>query len=512
MWKKVVAPTLLVSVLWMVASGGTTFYIHWLYDFHQRLLSENVTTIRAAADMRDILWQIQNAAVDANAFSSAAGRKRLAELETAFARHLQEAGETSQTTEEQTQVKAIKEHYQIFCSCLRARQNAVSSPALPASAPDEELNHLAWAVAQPCKRLLDINTRLLSESGLRGTRLATSVTVVRTSFLVAGPLIGILLGIFVARGLHQSVSQISVTLKDATGELEEELGRVDLPITDELPGLKQQVEVVSSQIKRVVAELQNARREVIRSERLAAVGELAAGVAHELRNPLTSVKLLVQTAAQRFPERPLNAQQLEVILQEVVRLENTIQSLLDFARPPALRHVRHDLRETLRRALNLTQGLAGQDGVVIAGCWPEESLPVDADPEQLHQVFVNLLLNAIEAMPHGGTLQVSSRRDEASGTCCVMFSDSGPGISPSVMPRLFEPFVTDKQRGTGLGLAISHRIVREHHGTLLAVNRPEGGAVLTVQLPLARETPVLSATPSHPTTSRDDADAQAPGN
>ena len=491
MWKKVVAPTLVVSLFWVVASGGTTLYIRWLSDLHRRSLAEDVTTIRAAAAMQTDLWRIQTTVLEAIAShdDTADAEAKLARPKAAFAKHFREAEYTAFTKEEQVLIEVIRGKYATFLD--RAQGWLTAARASPSASPpsSEEVNGLVRTVVQPCMQLLQVNQRLLEKSNLQDSRLINSVTVLQISCLIAGPLIGILFGIWVARGLNRSVSQISVTLKGATGELEQELGRVDLSPSGELPQLHQQVEVVACQIKRVVAQLQDARREVIRSERLAAVGELAAGVAHELRNPLTSVKLLVQTAAQRFPDRPLDARQLQVIVDEVARLEHTIQSLLDFARPPSPKRIHHDVCETLRRALNLTAGRAEQEGVVIAQQWPEERLPIDADPEQLQQVFVNLLLNGIESMPEGGTLRVSSRRDDVLGICRVVVSDNGEGIPPEIMQRMFEPFVTGKERGTGLGLAVSRRIVQEHGGTISAANQAGEGAVFTVELPLDADQP-----------------------
>ena len=146
----------------------------------------------------------------------------------------------------------------------------------------------------------------------------------------------------------------------------------------------------------------------------------------------------------------------------------------------------HDLRTTVRRAINLVEGRAKQQGVAIATDLPAAAVTVDGDPEQLHQVLVNLLLNGIEAMPQGGSLDVAVQAGNGAGnTCRVSVSDSGTGIPQPVLDRIFEPFVTSKERGTGLGLAISHRIAVEHSGTLLAANRPEGGAVFTVELPMS---------------------------
>lgn len=485
MWKKVIAPTALVSAMWLLVSGATTFYINWLYEAHERVLTENVSTIQAAAGMEDVLWRLQTTVLEAAQTDRPDPREEAAALEVGFEQHLQTAERTATTPEEQALVKTIREQFNLFRDRIRRwlDPRAPADPRQPV--PPEEVISLARAVAQPCKQLLEINEQLLSTSRKQSAELADTVILARMSLLVAGPLVGLLFGLLVARGLHRSVSQISVTLRDATGALDHTLGQVDLSPSGDLPELQQQVESVAAQIRGVLDELQQARGEVIRAERLAAVGELAAGVAHEIRNPLTSIKLLVQTAAQRYPDRPLNARQLQVIQQEVGRMENTVQSLLDFARPADLQPSLHDLRDTLQRALNLTEGRAKQDGVRFEYRGPREPVWVNGDPGQLHQVFVNLLLNGIEAMPEGGPLRVELQR-AAPGVARLTVADEGPGIPAAVMERIFEPFVTSKERGTGLGLAISRRIVQAHQGTIFAANQPQQGARFVLELPLGQ--------------------------
>ena len=253
--------------------------------------------------------------------------------------------------------------------------------------------------------------------------------------------------------------------------------------------LQQQVDDVANQIRHVVDELQQARQDMVRAERLAAVGELAAGVAHELRNPLTSVKLLIQTSRQKGDESSQDQKRLSIIQYEISRMETTIQALLDFARPPKLRRVAHDLRDTLKRALNLCKGKAAQQAVEVSEELPDVPVVVDGDPEQLDQVFLNLLLNGIESMESGGELKISMGIEREQGICQVQFVDTGPGIPEPIIDRIFEPFVTGKPRGVGLGLAISNRIIREHSGRLTAANMSQGGAVMTVELPLSSTSP-----------------------
>ena len=251
----------------------------------------------------------------------------------------------------------------------------------------------------------------------------------------------------------------------------EQVGRVDVRESGELPNLQEQVNAVVWRIREVMQQLNEARRQAISAERLAAVGEMAAGVAHELRNPLTSVKLLIQRSAQR-PQRSMTDKQFAVVLEEIARMELTIERMLDFARPPRMTRTRHDLRTILTRSLNLIEVRAHQTNVSIANEIPPEPVNIEGDAEQLHQVFSNLSQNAIEAMPSGGTLRVTIETGKAESICRVIFSDTGAGIAPGrCMSCIFEPFVTDKARGTGLGLAaVSNRIVKEHGGIAQARN------------------------------------------
>src|SRR3954454_10233181 len=226
-----------------------------------------------------------------------------------------------------------------------------------------------------------------------------------------------------------------------------------------------------------------ARQEVLRAERLAAIGGLAAGVAHELRNPLTSVKLLLQHASSKSGDAIIAAQRIALILDEIERMESTIQGLIDFSRPARPQRKRHDLRDTLERALNLVEGRAEKQQVATEWDLGEDPVIVDGDPQQLHQVFVNLLINGIEAMPGGGTLRVSLSHSASHRKAIVQVQDTGDGIPPELMPRLFEPFATAKERGTGLGLAVSRRILEEHSGSITAKARSPKGTIFEVTLP-----------------------------
>jgi signal transduction histidine kinase len=197
------------------------------------------------------------------------------------------------------------------------------------------------------------------------------------------------------------------------------------------------------------------------------------------------MKLLVEAALRPGSRSGLTADDLRVIHSEITRMEETVQHFLSFARLPAPCRQVCDLREVAARSLDLVRARAARQGVVIEVDTPGEPLCADLDPGQLHQVLVNLLFNALDAMPRGGRLGLALRA--AGDRCRCVVSDTGPGIAAEMAGRLFTPFASTKATGTGLGLSLARRIVEEHRGRITGENRPEGGARFTIVLPRVAE-------------------------
>ncbi len=486
MWKTIVTPIIVVSIIWVAGSTLTAHFVQQVYTSHTRALEDNVSSIRAAWAMRETLWRLHSIGVEATGKQPRETEVEIGELKAEFLKHLTEAEKSALTPAEQALVKAINEHFTLYCDSIASRiQPQGLGGLLTSSAAEKEKNmRLARAVAEPCRQLLALNEQMLSDANGQSTRLARWADLNRLAFLTAGPIVGIFCGLWVARSLHRSISQIIVTLRDAAAGSDYELGSIEVRSNADLPALQQQVQVVTNRIRKVAEELQEARQCAVSAARLAAAGEVAAGVAHEIRNPLTSVKLLIQSAAQR-PQTPAwLTEDLRVAQQEIARIEDTIQGLLEFAGPPELHRIPHNLWTTVNRSINLIEGRAHQNKVTIEQVPPPQPILVDGDPDQLHQVLVNMLLNAIEAMPDGGVLRICMECDTGTPAVCrIVVRDSGPGISAEMISRIFEPFVTTKPQGTGLGLAISHRIAEEHGGRLLASNREDGGAEIHAGAP-----------------------------
>lgn len=479
MWKSIIAPAVVVSFCWLIAGGSTSYYLSWQDRTLDGVLAENVTSIRAACEMQETVWRMQSAVLQAAPGHSGIPGVMRNRLESQFEKSLGAAEFSAKLAAEQLLVQRIREEFVAYSALWRRTSSDMAATETALA----ELLALIPRITDPCEELLRLNEQMMRESSRRRQEFTAWVVCGRAAMLVIGPGLGLLLGIRLAGQLRRSITSISVRLQAVAGDLEQEVGRLEVTPQADLPAIQKQLDVIAIRMRGVMQELHQARHETMQAERLAAVGELAAGVAHELRNPLTSVKLLIQTMQHRLqPNMP--PQTFDIVLEEINRMESTIQGLLDFARPSQLQRARHDLRQIVRRAVNLIEGKARQNGVTVTTLLTDEPVWVNADAEQLHQVCVNLLLNGIESITTTGTCDIHVQADEAAAVARVRFEDSGAGIPDNVLPRLFEPFVTSKDHGTGLGLAVSQRIVANHSGRLLAENRPGGGAALTIELPL----------------------------
>ena len=232
-------------------------------------------------------------------------------------------------------------------------------------------------------------------------------------------------------------------------------------------------------------------QQIIQSERLAAMGQMIGGFAHELNNPLTSI--LGMSELLQEGEAPESVRKQMVVLQQQARrAAEIVQNLMYFSRPPAPGKTPIDLGELVQRTLHLHAYSLRKSNITV-DFLKETSVPaVSGDAHQLMQVFLNLILNSEQAMREvrdRGTLRIRIEKQEKSVS--VIFQDDGPGISPEILPNIFDPFYTTKRpgRGTGLGLSISKAILREHNGNVEATSGPGGGAVFTVTLPVAAGSP-----------------------
>ncbi len=230
-----------------------------------------------------------------------------------------------------------------------------------------------------------------------------------------------------------------------------------------------------------VSNLKQLEEQLRRSERLASLGRLAAGIAHEIRNPLSSIKGFATIMAGRFGEDERSKRIAQVMVEEVERLNRVVTELLDYAKPTELHLETVRCREVIERTLALMQDSASHQGVIIESDVTPPDLEVELDTDRFCQAMLNLYLNGLQAMEGGGVLRV--RADCHEGRVRFRVTDSGHGIAPEDLPHVFDPYFTTKPTGVGLGLANVHKIVEAHAGIIEVFSTPGNGTTFQISLP-----------------------------
>lgn len=273
----------------------------------------------------------------------------------------------------------------------------------------------------------------------------------------------------------QSVQRLSLSL---AGERRVLLCQ-PLKITDSLQSYRGRVLLLSD-----ITELSDLEQSMRENERLAAIGRMAGGVAHEVRNPLSSIKGLAFFLKNKFPDGSREQESAGLLVQETERLNRTITEMLDLTRPSPLQFDEVDMAELLKQSLALMQAELAEHKIgVELNC--SANLPlVQGDSDRLRQVVVNVLLNARQAMEGGGQLTVTAEAANDGRRLDILVSDTGRGIPAELLPQVFYPYFTTRESGTGIGLAISHKIIMEHKGSIDIQSEPGRGTAVRIRLPV----------------------------
>lgn len=311
------------------------------------------------------------------------------------------------------------------------------------------------------------------------TALATSVLhLAHVQFQLGGHLLTANLGRTLDIALYNLVAVVTGHL--STGQSRARRRAEDL--AEEQAALRSRLEKSYEALRQQTVELFQAEEQLRRSERLAALGELTASIAHELRTPVSGITGAAEIVSRENVAQETRAEFAEILRQEARRLERFVRGILDFARTHQPEVSEVNVREVAERVFALVRKEAERAGVSLANESPGD-IHLRADPFLLEQILLNLTLNAVQAMPSGGTVRVGAFA--RGGELVVLVSDEGPGMSAEERERAFEPFFTTKSSGTGLGLSIVRRIVRRMGGEVAVRSSPGQGTQFAVTLPSA---------------------------
>lgn len=440
---RLLLPIAVVSVFLLATAGGAAWYVRDIQRSLANSLTENVASVVAAHELEGHVREV-DAALDR--FLITGDRAHLEPIprlqrETADALRTAEAWALSDQ-EKALMGRVRRGHDRLFGEFAAAvREPSVGQMrdriAALAELPERE-------ILEPAREYRQLNEDVLTETSRETAWLADKLTVGLLVLGLCGAAGGVLGGWAVTTGVRRSINRTERQLQDTT------------------------------------ARLERTERDALRAEQLASVGQMAAGIAHEVRNPLAAIKILVQTAADPLRRAPFGSRDLTVLEQEITRLEQIVSGFLDFARPPQPDKQRFDVRILLEQAADTLRARADVQRVALEVNAPH-TVTVCADPNQLRQVVYNLLYNALDAQPTGGRICVGVA-EEKSGVV-LRVEDHGPGLPAGLRDRIFEPFVTAKPAGMGLGLSICRRVVEAHGGIIAAADRPGGGTTFMVRLP-----------------------------
>lgn len=479
--------TALVGLLLLavVSSAVAITSAYRFEEFQQTLIVENLASVRAAEELEIALLE-QRGYVSSYVLDRGQGDwlERLGRKSKDFDYWLEQARQTARTDIE----RDILERLEVVQSAYAARRDSVVK--LYDMGQEEAARRLLLEDVVTlydesynlCEEFISINQRLVNETGTQVRRQVEQVTVIVSITAVITLGLGVALLWLFFTGVVFPLRRIADDARLFAGNAENASNE---PASDEMRELGYFVRLLMTNVAETRSDLEQSRTQLAQAEKLAAVGKLAASVAHEIRNPLTSMKMWLFSLRRAVGDNPDLKEKINIVSEETVRLENIVRQFLEFSRPPQMKVSRHSINELLDKTLELLKYRIGEHNIQVIR-HDEPGLPeVLVDAEQLKQVLMNLIHNAIEAIEDDGEIQISATKEIRNGDTmlAVRVADNGPGMSSELMDRAFEPFFTTKADGTGLGLCIAASIMARHGGSLTMEPSSCGGTECVVLIP-----------------------------
>lgn len=485
---RLTAPVAVLALLLLVIAIGSAWYVRTLQRSASDLIASNVASMQAAQELEISLREVRTQFTRYLITQDESHLKPIPRQKQRTADALAAAEQAAVTPEEVQLMKRVRVGYEHFFAeyeRVLAERGEWKYPKI------FELTDAVFEkeILEPAHEYLRLNEGGLTSTTAANQQMADRITTGLVALGLCGAVGGLLGGTVIAVAVRRSFQSAEEEVRRTAAELELAVAHLPTPHvgeheTDPLAHMRRSATAV-------LTRLRQTERDALRAEQLAWVGQMAAGLAHEVRNPLMAIKLLVQAAGER--RGGFNGRDRQVLEEEILRLEQIVSGFLDFARPPRLDPRPVDVKELAERAVDGVRARADLQSVDVRVESADGPAVASADPNQVRQVLCNLLFNALDAQPDGGSVTVRVGTDASdAGSVVVAVADRGPGLPPELSERVFEPFVSTKESGLGLGLSICRRIAETHGGGLTATSSPQG-ATFTLRLPALPHAPHLSA-------------------
>lgn len=474
---RVTLPLVAAGMLLLAIGGYSAWRVHTLHSRAVAILNDNVANIRAADEVvnetQRLCFLVRQGAATFEARYAKRATELLGEMEPLTNRlaHLANSNDERQLAD---RVERGRRASLIALNNLE-HDRMYSTVAASLESIAEEL--IPDRIMTPAADYIAINEEQIQRSSAYVERTSGQLITGLLLLGVTGAIAGAMTGYGTARVIGQRLLKLSFPLRDVAGQLDQAGGAIMLSMDPQVDDLEAVLQQVAERVSEVVKQLQQSERDALRSEQLAALGQLAAGLSHELRNPLMAI---ISILGESDHAADLDDRDIAVLREEAVRLDGLVQSLLDFARPNNPRTRPVNLGPLLAGVVHSVSARAKQRGVALINERIPTSAAAVADQGHIRQIVMNLLFNAIDATPKGGIIEVGARMSGSSVD--VTIRDEGVGVPSDLGDKIFEPFVSKKETGIGLGLSVSRRLAELNGGTL-AASSSDQGAIFTLTLP-----------------------------
>lgn len=472
---------LVVSLVLLALAGGSAmiWYTHRIEAQLNAIVDEDIAAYQLAESLQSALVN-QKGFVSYYFLDGDPGwLRQLGEYRQLFRERLEAARKSAGSREQEEALARIAEGY--------AEYIAVKDVVIghyTAGERDEgarlhvRARELFFQILQDCEAYRDFHHTQIEAARERTQQQAARLRSIAAAAMALVSVLGVLLSLVLAVQVLAPVRKLAVAAGRGAEAVDD--GNVVKALSRSVEGLMQDIDQATSKLER-------SQEHLLQAEKMAMVGKLAAGMAHSIRNPFTSVKMRLFSLNRTLTMNDTQREDFDVISEEIRHIDTIVQNFLEFSRPPRYQFQPVSPSAVVDAAVQLLAHRLKSYGVELRIERGKPLPAVQADPEQLKEVVVNLVVNACEAMEEGGHILVEERverRQEKRAMALIRISDTGPGIPEAVLEKVLQPFFTTKEDGTGLGLAIAQRIVGEHDGRLLVSSTEGEGAAFSILLPI----------------------------
>jgi signal transduction histidine kinase len=482
-WQKISLRTqifiILIALVLITMAGGivSVWYTYRMEHLLTSITEKDITAFQAAE-------ALETALVNQKGFVSyyfiegdPEWLRQLGEFRQIFKERLNDALRMAESEREMEALLRIKSEYTRYIT-LKDRVIAYYQEGNRETGTvlHRQVRELFFKVMEFCEIYKDLHKERIIQINSDSKTQAANFRIIAAAAISTSFLLAVLLAFVMG-------SQILGPVRRLTAEV----GRKDgtSATVDEVKALSHGVRGLIQDVDQTQTELQRSRESLLQAERMALVGKLAAGMAHSVRNPFTSVKMRLFSLSRSLKLSESQKEDFDVISEEIRHIDTIVQNFLEFSRPPKLKVQPISPSVVVDQAVQLLQHRLKSYDVEVTVARERNLAEIDADPEQLKEVLVNLIVNACEAMEEGGSIVIREQEmmDASKQKMAVIrVSDDGPGIPESDRDKVFQPFFTTKEEGTGLGLSIAARIIEEHHGRM-TIESDSGGTTFIISLP-----------------------------